>query len=120
MMGLRTPLERSSVATRVLDAGVVAVGSPTINNQMFPAVADVLCYLRGLKPQRHIGFAFGSFGWSGEGAKQVNQSLTDMGFEMPLPVLAARYAPDAAVREQAFAAGVELGRLLKEKTTTQN
>ncbi|MBQ4106771.1 MAG: FprA family A-type flavoprotein [Lentisphaeria bacterium] len=112
--------ERSSVATRVLDAGVVAVGSPTINNQMFPAVADVLCYLRGLKPQRHIGFAFGSFGWSGEGAKQVNQALTDMGFEMPLPVLAARYAPDAAVREQSFAAGVELGRLLKEKTTTKN
>ncbi len=112
--------DRSSVATRLLDAGVVAFGSPTINNQMFPAVADVLCYLRGLKPQRHIGFAFGSFGWSGEGAKQVQQCLTDMGFEMPLPLLAARYAPDAAAREQAFAAGVELGRRLKEKLQPQN
>jgi hypothetical protein len=37
---------RSDVATEILDAGAVIVGSPTINNNMFPAMADVQSYPR--------------------------------------------------------------------------
>ncbi|MHC4200556.1 MAG: flavodoxin domain-containing protein, partial [Planctomycetota bacterium] len=57
---------RSDVATDVLDAGALLVGSPTMNNQMFPTVADCLTYLKGLKPKHLVGAAFGSYGWSGE------------------------------------------------------
>ena len=34
--------DRSDIMTDVLDAGLVCVGSPTMNNQMYPSVADVL------------------------------------------------------------------------------
>jgi len=45
---------RSDVATEMLDAGALLVGSPTLNGQMFPTVADVLTYLRGLQPKPQI------------------------------------------------------------------
>ena len=50
-----------------LDAGALVVGSPTLNNGVFPTVADVLTYIKGLKPRNLFGAAFGSYGWSGEG-----------------------------------------------------
>ena len=41
----------SDIMTDVLKAEYVAVGSPTINNQMLPTVASFLCYMKGLAPK---------------------------------------------------------------------
>jgi flavorubredoxin len=57
---------RSDIMTEVQDAAAVVVGSPTLNNQLFPTVADILTYMKGLKPVGRIGAAFGSYGWSGK------------------------------------------------------
>jgi flavorubredoxin len=57
--------------TEVLDARAVIVGSPTLNNNLFPTVSDFLTYMKGLKPHNKIGAAFGSYGWSGEAVKQI-------------------------------------------------
>jgi flavorubredoxin len=85
---------RSDVATELLDAGALLVGSPTLNNGLYPTVADLLCYIKGLKPKSMIAGAFGSFGWSGEAAKHIRQSLTDMKMDLvedgPLKV---KYVP---------------------------
>ena len=94
---------RSDIATEVLDAGALIVGSPTINNNIFPTVADILVYLKGLKPQGLIGAAFGSFGWSGESVKQVQELLEGMKVEIAGGALRAKYVPEggmlAACRE---------------------
>jgi flavorubredoxin len=62
---------RSDIMTDALDAGAIIVGSPTLNNGLFPTVSDLLTYMKGLKPQNKIGAAFGSYGWSGEAAKLI-------------------------------------------------
>jgi flavorubredoxin len=90
------PLEssdRSEIATETLEAGAFLAGVSTMNNQMFPTMADGLTYIRGLRPKNLIGAAFGSFGWSGEGAKHVNGILEDMGVEIVSEPLTARYVP---------------------------
>ncbi|MBW1609560.1 MAG: FprA family A-type flavoprotein, partial [Deltaproteobacteria bacterium] len=71
---------RSEIMTEVLDAAAVIVGSPTLNNQLFPTVSDFLTYMKGLKPINKIGAAFGSYGWSGEAVKMINSALEDMKF----------------------------------------
>jgi flavorubredoxin len=74
--------DRSEVATEVLESGALVVGTPTMNNHMFPTIADVLYYLKGLKPGNLVGAAFGSYGWSGEGTSQVAAILTAMGVDL--------------------------------------
>ncbi|MDD3886926.1 MAG: FprA family A-type flavoprotein [Victivallaceae bacterium] len=101
--------DRSAVMTEVAAAGAVAFGAPTMNNQMYPAMADVLCYVRGLKPCNKIGFAFGSFGWSGEGGKQIAAELENMGFEQPIEMMQVKYMPTDADLEKAFDAGFRIG-----------
>jgi len=44
-------VHRSDVMYELLCAGAVAVGSPTLNNHMLPNMADILTYMRGLKPR---------------------------------------------------------------------
>jgi len=85
---------RSDVITEILDAGAVIVGSPTLNNGLFPTVADFLTYMKGLKPLNKVAAAFGSFGWSGEAVKLINQELEAMKFELVDPGVRIQYVPD--------------------------
>jgi flavorubredoxin len=84
---------RSDVVTEALDAGAIIIGSPTLNNGLFPTVSDFLTYLKGLKPQNKIGAAFGSYGWSGEGVSLINQVLEEMKFNVLFPGLKIQYVP---------------------------
>jgi flavorubredoxin len=84
---------RSHVATEAYDAAAVLVGTPTLNNQMFPSVADLLCYFKSLKMKNKVGAAFGSHGWSGEGAKLVQAELASMGYELPSPEVRYQWVP---------------------------
>lgn len=107
--------ERSAIMTSVLGAGLLAVGAPTINNNVYPSLADLLTYMRGLRPGIALGAAFGSFGWSGEGAKQVAEYLTQMKIEQPEPVLAFKYVPDEAALAQCREYGARLAAHLKAR-----
>ena len=64
---------RSEVMTEVLDAKAIICGTSTLNNNMLPRMADMLTYMKGLKPVNRIGAVFGSYGWSGEAVGQVTQ-----------------------------------------------
>lgn len=68
-----TPL--SDIVTDIFKSKYLAVGSPTINNQMMPTVAQFLNYIKGLRPMNHKGFAFGSYGWGGQSIAQVEEEL---------------------------------------------
>jgi flavorubredoxin len=92
-MNLRS-WHRSEVMTEIFDARAVVVGSPTLNNGLFPTVADFLCYLKGLKPKNKIGAAFGSYGWSGEAVKLIEEELTAMKIDLLQPGLKAQFVPE--------------------------
>jgi flavorubredoxin len=108
---------RSDVATATLCAGALLVGSPTMNNNMFPQTADVLTYLKGLKPKNLIGAAFGSFGWSGEAVGQVSEMLKSMGVELVDEGIKAKYVPTDDDLSRCFDLGLRTGRALMSKAS---
>jgi flavorubredoxin len=92
-MHLRT-WHRSDIMTEVLDAGAIVIGSPTLNNGLFPTVSDFLTYLKGLKPQNKVAAAFGSYGWSGEAVKLITKEMEEMKFKVVDPGLKVQFVPD--------------------------
>jgi len=106
---------RSDIMTDVLDAAAVVVGSPTLNNQMFPTVADVLTYMKGLKPANRIGGAFGSYGWSGESVKLVAAELEAMKFTMIEGGPRLQYVPEKEGIEACVDYGKKIGEAVIEK-----
>ena len=106
---------RSDVAAELLDAGALIAGSPTINNTMFPSMADVLTYIKGLRPRNLIGAAFGSYGWGGEATKDVRAVLESMRVELVDEPLRLRYVPDSSGLRQCYDLGAKVARRLNEK-----
>jgi flavorubredoxin len=102
--------DRSDIMTEVLDARAVVMGSPTLNNQLFPTVSDFLTYMKGLKPKNKVGAAFGSYGWSGEAVRQITEELRNMKFDVVEPGLRIQYVPDA----EGLAACEDFGRKIAE------
>lgn len=102
---------RSDVATALLDAGALIVGSPTINGQLYPTVADVMSYIKGLQPKNKIGAVFGSFGWNGLAIKLLESLLNEMGIESVEESLRIRYVPD----QQSLAECRAFGSRIAEK-----
>ncbi len=85
---------RSDVATEIMDAKAIIFGSPTLNNNILPKMADIVTYLKGLKPRGRVGAAFGSYGWSGEATKILTKALEDMKVEVVNPGVRIKYVPE--------------------------
>jgi flavorubredoxin len=113
VMRLRSA-HRSDIATELLDAGALIVGSPTINGTIFPTVADVLTYVRGLKPTGLVGAAFASYGWSGESLKQLVEYLSGMNVELVSEGIRAKYVPDGEALAQCRDLGTTVAKRLEK------
>jgi len=69
------------------------VGSPTLNNILFPSVAEFLTHLRGLRPKNRLMGAFGSFGWGGGAVKEAYEEFNRMKLESVEPGVQVLYKP---------------------------
>jgi flavorubredoxin len=107
---------RSDVMTQLLDASALVCGSSTLNNGMLPKMADALHYMRGLKPMRKMGAAFGSFGWSGEGVRMVEEALQAMKVEIVAPAIKVQYVPDTEALLGCVEMGSRVGELIRQRT----
>ena len=101
----------TELATEVLSAAAVAVGSPTLNMTLMPQMACLLTYWKGLKPAEKRGFAFGSYGWSKHGGPtEVNTYLEEMKFDIIRPPLNVQFVPDEDKLEECREAGRQLAQ----------
>lgn len=105
--------DRSEVVTELLHAGALVLGAPVLNSQIFPAMADVICYLKGLRKKNLVGAAFGSYGWNGNPVDSLTKSLEEMGVEIVSPALKCAFVPD----EKVLADCRNLGKLVSQKLT---
>jgi len=102
--------DKNDVLTEVFRSKAVLVGSPTINNGYSFAIAGLLEMMRGLKLKKKKAAAFGSYGWSGEAVKLINERLTEAGLQLINEGLTTLWVPDT----DALARCKEFGRHLIE------
>ncbi len=109
-----TASHRTEVATEVLDAGALILGSPTLNNGIFPTLADSITYVKGLRPKNLIGATFGSYGWSGESVGILENMLKEMDVEIVGEGVKAHYSPTDDDIAACYALGETVGKKLHE------
>jgi anaerobic nitric oxide reductase flavorubredoxin len=98
--------DKNDIITEVFKSKAVGVGSPTINQGILRSIAALLEEMRGLKFKNKKAFAFGSYGWSGESVKMIQDGLKSAGFAVIGDGMKALWNPD----KEAEAACVEFGR----------
>jgi flavorubredoxin len=105
---------RSDVLTEVLDAKALVFGSATLNNGMLPRMADLLHYLKGLKPSGKICGVFGSYGWSGEAAKLIAEELQAMKLEVVGDPVRVQWVPNHETLKPCRELGQQIGQMVAE------
>lgn len=90
------------------------IGTPTLNNIMYPSVAHFLTHLRGLRPKNRIVGAFGSYGWGGGAVKEAYEDFKRMGLEIFEPGLQILYKPSFEDETKCYEFGREFSKKVKE------
>jgi flavorubredoxin len=88
-----TTADYSDVITEAMKAKAILIGSPTLNNGLYPTVAEYLSYQRGLKPMNKVGLAFGSYGWSGQAAQEIADIMKDTKIDVLDELIKIHYVP---------------------------
>jgi anaerobic nitric oxide reductase flavorubredoxin len=101
---------RSDIIAEMLDAKGILLGSPTLNNGMFPTMGDFLTYMKGLKPKGKVFALFGSHGWGGGAIKEMREHLKTEKFEVWEKELSVQYLPDSEELGKALQFGKEFAR----------
>ncbi|MDR1942763.1 MAG: FprA family A-type flavoprotein [Endomicrobium sp.] len=73
-----TKNDRTDIASYMLDAKGWIFGSSTHDGEMLPVIAGFLHFLKGSKAIGRKSFAFGSYGWSGEAVKDIEDTISNI------------------------------------------
>ena len=105
--------DRSEIIKEMLEAKGFIFGSSTHDNDMLPGIAGFLEFLKGLKPKNRVTAVFGSFGWAGGAAKEIEGVLKEAGLEIAQESLGLVYAPDPADLNRCFDFGKAFASKIK-------
>lgn len=96
----------------VEEADAVLVGSPTINGDAVKSVWDLLSSFAGIQVKGKLGAAFGSYGWSGEAVRMMEERLRGRKLRVPVSGLRIKLIPTAAELECCREFGRAVGDVL--------
>jgi flavorubredoxin len=105
--------ENTNVVTEIVDAKVVLVGSPTLNNGMFPSLGQFLTYITGLKPRGKLWGFFGSFGWGGGAVKGMVKTAKEAGFDVMEQSIELKWVPTEEELKKCFEFGQQIAQKIK-------
>ncbi len=97
----------------VFKAKLIVLGSCTHNNGILPSMAKILEEMRGLRFKNKIGAAFGSYGWSGESIRDIEEVFKKSGIPLVHAGLKVKWQPGEAELEACRAMGRELAVAVK-------
>jgi len=101
---------KNDIMTEVFRSKAIAVGSPTVGQNILSSVGGWLDFLKELKFKNKKAAVFGCYGWSGESAKVLRERLTDAGFKVVEPEIRCNWVPV----EEEFGKAVAVAKALCE------
>lgn len=108
-------LEQSSIKTieeELTRASAIMLGSPVINQNVLLHIYQVFALINPIRDKGKLAAAFGSYGWSGEGAKQIESNLQNLKLNLFEENLFIKFKPQQDEIEMAESFGTRFGKHL--------
>lgn len=94
------------------EADGLVFGTPTINGDAVKPIWDLLSSLAVVNLKSKLGGVFGSYGWTGEGVRMVEDRLRGLKLRVPIPGLRVKLIPTDEEILACHAFGLELAQEL--------
>lgn len=102
--------DKNDIITEVFKSKAILVGSPTINKGVLSSIAGIMEEIKGLAFKNKQAAAFGTYGWSGESVKVINELLKSAGFTVVNDGYKGLWNPDEQITQGAAAFGKDFAR----------
>lgn len=104
--------DKNEIMTEVFKSKAIALGSPTVLNDILQSVSGWMTFLQQLKFKNKKAAAFGCYGWTGESVGILKEKLAQAGFEVLDIEAKCLFNPE----EEDLAQAKEVARALAEAT----
>jgi flavorubredoxin len=114
-------LEGSDIASFVdliEEADGIVFGSPTINGDAAKPVWDLLSSLAVINTSGKLGAAFGSYGWSGEAVRMMEDRMRGLKLRLPVPGVRIKLIPTDEELAACQQFGQQISKALKGELET--
>ena len=110
--------DEGEIRDELEQADALLMATPTINRDAPPPVWKALSLLSTVTPRGKVGGVFGSYGWSGEAVKLVEDRLAGLKYTLPEEGIHFRFKPTEADVQACQEFGRKIGRYLAEHHKT--
>ena len=100
--------DKTEIIAEVFKSKGIVIGSPTVNNGYLYSIAGIMEMIKGLKAKNKKAASFGSYGWSGEAVKLLNEELKKAGFILINEGLRCMWTPTEENIKECIEFGKEL------------
>ncbi|HLN21548.1 MAG TPA: FprA family A-type flavoprotein [Bacteroidales bacterium] len=83
----------AALESEIIRSEGIIIGSPTINQNTLLPVYTMFALINPIRDRGKLAGSFGSYGWSGEGAKIINDNLKLLKFNVPFDPCMFRFSP---------------------------
>jgi len=105
--------DKNDVILEIFKSKAVLFGSSTINNGILSGMAGLMEEVRGLKFKNKKAASFGSYGWSGESVKMLNDLVQKAGFELVNEGIKVLWTPDEDAKNLCIEFGKNFASTIK-------
>jgi flavorubredoxin len=99
----------------VVRADAILVGSPTINQNTLLPIYKLFSVINPIRDKGKPAAAFGSFGWSGEAVKLIEDHLKNLKLKIVSEGLTARFFPNSKDADRLVSFGEEFVKALQSE-----
>jgi flavorubredoxin len=104
--------ELGDLEEHMVRADGLIIGSPTINQNTLLPVYKLFSVINPIRDKGKPAAAFGSFGWSGEAVKMIEDHLRNLKLNVINEGLTARFLPNQGDAEKLISLGDQFGKKL--------
>jgi flavorubredoxin len=104
----------NDLIVELFKARLLVLGSSTHNNGLLPSIMPLMEDMIGQKFKNKVGAAFGSYGWSGEGVKEIEKHFHAAGIPLAKEGLRCKWQPGEAELAQCRVFGQEIAAAARQ------
>lgn len=104
--------DKNDIITELFKSKAILFGSSTVNKGIMHATGGILEMIKGIGFKSKKGAAFGSYGWSGESVKILEEKLKDAKIELVQEGIKVLWNPDEEAKKQCREFGKQFAKKL--------
>ncbi|MGC8581307.1 MAG: FprA family A-type flavoprotein [Thermoplasmata archaeon] len=107
-----------NIVSIVEECDALIIGSSTINGDALKPVWNLLSSLTTIDVKNKLGFAFGTYAWSGEAPRLIENRMKDLKMFVPEPYYRVHMVPDKEDLKKSYEIGVILSNHINKQSPT--